>query len=250
MYRALCAEATCLIEFFCSDLAVAHLRYARLPVFCITATFSQKAASAKREASIACLKKPMISSPLTTPIATIDKRLRRSRKRTPLSARSPSRCLGQSVLWWNYPATIALLRHIASVERICHAIAIDEHRTWFKDTTWGWLDSDAKNAEFFAGDPRYSSQKIKEVWFPGYHADVGAGGPRTWPFHWLFSEACELSPGLLLNNYGETLLDQKPLAGTRTQLQRFGTLPLEALVSTPSGFRAQNSDVNAGKCWR
>lgn len=150
------------------------------------------------------------------------------------------------------PVTLLHLRHNASVERICHAIAIDEHRTWFKDTTWGWLDSDAKNAEFFAGDPRYSSQKIKEVWFPGYHADVGAGGPRTWPFHWLFSEACELSPGLLLNSYGETLLDQKPLAGTRhnSRDSEHFLWKLSNLVPRRElDNEHRTSDGSAGKCW-
>lgn len=152
------------------------------------------------------------------------------------------------------PVTLPHLRHNPSVERICHAIAMDEHRTWYKDTTWGWLDSDRKNAPFIADDPRYSTQEIKEVWFPGYHTDVGGGGPGTWPFRWLFGEACEPSLGLLLNKYGRALLDTEVPLPNPSYNPRDSEHFLWRLSSLVPRFELDNehrmSDGSASKRWR
>jgi uncharacterized protein (DUF2235 family) len=217
MYRALCAEANCgdrIFLFGFSRGAFTVRALAGLLYHCdvLTKTSVSKEETFDRLFEVAY-------GLFTSHYTDRDNRQKTQAFKEAHTAQCPIAFLGVWDTVKSYggidPVTLPHLRHNASVERICHATAMDEHRTWFKHTTWGWLDSDAKNAEFFAGDPRYSTQQIKEVWFPGYHADVGAGGPDTWPFHWLFNEACEPSLGLLLNSYGKTLLNRKVLAGTR-----------------------------------
>ncbi len=49
------------------------------------------------------------------------------------------------------------------IERAFHAISIDERRSSFTPTLW--TNSD--------GTPRMNDDKVKQVWFPGVHCDVG-----------------------------------------------------------------------------
>jgi uncharacterized protein (DUF2235 family) len=59
---------------------------------------------------------------------------------------------------WIRPRSFPALRHNLSVQCVCHAAALDEHRALFQMT--GWADGHAK---------------LQEVWFAGDHADVGGG---------------------------------------------------------------------------
>lgn len=52
------------------------------------------------------------------------------------------------------------------IENAFHALAIDETRGNFPPTLW-YLDSSCFNAD---GSPKVN---LKQVWFPGYHSDVG-----------------------------------------------------------------------------
>jgi hypothetical protein len=87
-----------------------------------------------------------------------------------------------------------------------HALALDERRAWFKPTTWGQLDIDRK-AAMTRVDPRdvlaYQSQDIREVWFAGFHSDVGVGNVSL---RWMLGEAVNTRPGVLLNDSGVSLL--------------------------------------------
>jgi len=59
---------------------------------------------------------------------------------------------------WLYPRSFPALRHNPSVERVRHAVSIDERRAFFKVTGWG-----------------QRHKEVKEVWFAGDHSDVGGG---------------------------------------------------------------------------
>jgi uncharacterized protein (DUF2235 family) len=68
-----------------------------------------------------------------------------------------------------------------SVERVAHAIAIDERRAFFRQNRWGQTDH----------------QVVDEVWFSGVHSDVGGGYPaasgRLWAItlRWMVERARE-----------------------------------------------------------
>jgi uncharacterized protein (DUF2235 family) len=109
------------------------------------------------------------------------------------------------------PISLPHLRHNPIVRKICHALAIHEHRAWFVHTTWGWLDCDLKNQSCIEPDGfdnRFQEQEIKEVWFRGYHSDVGGGDDeeRTAevPLRWMLREAS--NSGLLLNETGQSII--------------------------------------------
>jgi uncharacterized protein (DUF2235 family) len=73
------------------------------------------------------------------------------------------------------PRSLPHLRHNPIVKTVCHALALDERRSWFLPTSWGGIDADARNAGTLRDDPRYARQRIEEVWFRGCHSDVGGG---------------------------------------------------------------------------
>ncbi len=58
------------------------------------------------------------------------------------------------------------------VTRGYHALAIDERRRSFQPSIWKRFDKDGK--QIF--EPK-EGQTIKQVWFAGYHSDVGGGTP-------------------------------------------------------------------------
>ena len=62
-----------------------------------------------------------------------------------------------------------------SVDRVAHAIAIDERRAFFRPNRWAVLDG----------------QQVDEVWFAGVHSDVGGGQNTQEP--WLLFETGALS---------------------------------------------------------
>jgi len=106
------------------------------------------------------------------------------------------------------PVILPHLRHNPDVANVCHALALDERRAWFKPTTWGQLDSDRRTAMTRLNprdDPAYRAQVISEVWFTGCHSDIGAGDLAL---RWMLGEATQVEPGLLLGNSGVSLLRQ------------------------------------------
>ena len=111
------------------------------------------------------------------------------------------------------PVILPHLRHNPDVAHVRHALALDERRAWFKPTTWGQLDSD-REAAMTRVDPddaaAYQSQDIGEVWFTGCHSDVGGGdqGAATAriALRWMLGEAAHVTPRLMLNHAGSSLL--------------------------------------------
>ncbi|MGI2031632.1 T6SS phospholipase effector Tle1-like catalytic domain-containing protein [Rhizobium panacihumi] len=77
-----------------------------------------------------------------------------------------------------------------SVEWVRHAVAIDERRTMFRPELWV-PDQDYRGNPFA---PVQGKQNAKEVWFAGYHRDVGGGFPEKdsaqikIPLSWMIRE--------------------------------------------------------------
>lgn len=77
-----------------------------------------------------------------------------------------------------------------SVEWVRHALAIDERRTMFRPEPWT-PDQDYRGNPFA---PVQGKQNSKEVWFAGYHCDVGGGFPEEEsaqikiPLSWMIRE--------------------------------------------------------------
>lgn len=62
-----------------------------------------------------------------------------------------------------------------SVEWVRHAVAIDERRTMFRPELW-------TPGQVYRGNPFAAPrgpQDFKEVWFAGFHGDVGGGSPES-----------------------------------------------------------------------
>jgi uncharacterized protein (DUF2235 family) len=101
------------------------------------------------------------------------------------------------------PRSLPHLRHNPAVRQVRHALALNERRSWFLPTSWGWIDGDAQLVSTLRPDPRYESQreKIKEVWFRGCHSDIGGGDKEAdtarISFRWMLGEATHA--GLLLD---------------------------------------------------
>jgi uncharacterized protein (DUF2235 family) len=99
-----------------------------------------------------------------------------------------------SVGWIWDPASFPYTANNPSVRTIRHAVAIDERRWFFRQNL------------FAAGNPprRGAKRDLKELWFPGVHADVGGGYPesesRLWrlSLEWLLAEA--RTAGLLIDD--------------------------------------------------
>ena len=81
-----------------------------------------------------------------------------------------------------------------------HALSIDEMRRSYAPTLWGETEGDA-------------DRDIKQVWFPGVHANVGGGYPirdlSDITLEWMINEA--KANGLLLNPSYEDKLSPRPL---------------------------------------
>jgi uncharacterized protein (DUF2235 family) len=102
------------------------------------------------------------------------------------------------------PWILPHLRHNPAVVHVRHALAINEQRTWFQATTWGWLDKDQnEHAAATRLDPRtrdaLSRQDVLEVWFTGSHNDIGAGDITL---HWMLSECANTNNHLRLSERG------------------------------------------------
>lgn len=105
------------------------------------------------------------------------------------------------------PVILPHLRHNPDVTHVRHALALDERRAWFKATTWGLLDSDAKGAGTRL-DPQdedaFKRQSVSEVWFAGAHSDIGCGDIAL---RWMLGEIENLKDPLIFRAFGKARLE-------------------------------------------
>jgi uncharacterized protein (DUF2235 family) len=79
-----------------------------------------------------------------------------------------------------------------SVEVVRHALAIDERRRMFRANHWAEPQTYQPNP---FDESSEKAQDIKQVWFSGYHADIGGGhpearsGPAKFSLRWMLEEA-------------------------------------------------------------
>lgn len=112
------------------------------------------------------------------------------------------------------PVILPHLRHNPIVQYVRHALALQEHRAWFKPTTWGLLDIDKDGAmtRLKKEDLQlYEQQDIDEVWFAGCHSDIGGGDEEEVTariaLRWMLGEAVNVERGLRLSDEGKALLN-------------------------------------------
>lgn len=100
------------------------------------------------------------------------------------------------------PVSLPHLRHNPIVQRVCHALALDECRSWFLATTWGGVATDTGIQLPVPPDARYGSQSVQEVWFRGCHSDIGGGDEAGMTgriaLRWMLGEATAGDHGLRL----------------------------------------------------
>ena len=109
------------------------------------------------------------------------------------------------------------------VEVFRHAIAIDERRRMFRLNRWSQPQEYKPNPFDKSGDP--APQNIKQVWFAGFHSDVGGGHPEEqsglakFPLKWMLDEAKE--HGMLINTamYNHLVLGKERKGGNRAYVE-------------------------------
>jgi len=116
-----------------------------------------------------------------------------------------------------WPQSLPHLRHNPIVRRVCHALSLDERRSWFLPTSWGGIGIDKKNEATIRPDPRYHTQRVQEVWFTGCHSDIGGGDAEAETakitFRWIVGHATDDHGKLRLNPSAESwIFDPEPLA--------------------------------------
>lgn len=118
-----------------------------------------------------------------------------------------------------WPLGLPNTRHNIGVDIVRHAVSLDERRSTFLHTTWGWGESDAEEG---CDVPTPDKLDVKEVWFAGDHSDVGGGWPKDesdlakQSLQWMIGEAWEASkknsgPPLLINENYKDMFDEEPL---------------------------------------
>jgi uncharacterized protein (DUF2235 family) len=75
-----------------------------------------------------------------------------------------------SVGWIENPLKLPYIANNPDIQIGRHAVAIDERRAFFRSHLWR-KPSDASRP--------YGPRDVKQVWFPGVHADVGGGYPEA-----------------------------------------------------------------------
>ena len=99
-----------------------------------------------------------------------------------------------SVGWFANPLSLPYTAHNPDVAIGRHAVAIDEHRAFFRSNLW------VPAASPDEAGPR----DLKQVWFPGVHCDVGGGYPEPdsglskIALQWMIAEA--KSAGLMVDD--------------------------------------------------
>jgi uncharacterized protein (DUF2235 family) len=98
-----------------------------------------------------------------------------------------------SLGWLAHPTSLPYTASNPDVAIARHAIAIDEHRSFFPPNLW-------RPSQKQPSGPK----DLRQIWFPGSHCDVGGGypeGPQSaqskYPLAWIIKEA--RSAGLLLD---------------------------------------------------
>lgn len=125
-----------------------------------------------------------------------------------------------------WPRSLPHLRHNPSVERVCHAMSLDERRSWFLPTSWGGIDSDPPRPE--TRSERHT-QTVEEIWFRGSHSDVGGGldddAASKAPLRWMLNQAARAGVNLTDEGWAATT------AVDPVNVKPFDSLTREWLIS-------------------
>jgi uncharacterized protein (DUF2235 family) len=73
-----------------------------------------------------------------------------------------------------WPQGLPNTRHNPIVNTVRHALSIDEQRSTFVQTSWGWGDLDVETGCPLPTEAQ-RNKDVHEVWFTGDHSDVGGG---------------------------------------------------------------------------
>ena len=163
------------------------------------------------------------------------------------------------------PVMLPHLRHNPAVHIVRHALALDEHRSWFDATTWGLLDLDSAKDRIKPKD--FEHQDIAEVWFRGCHSDIGGGDVEAVTgmiaLRWMLGEAQAV--GAKLNDNGKSVLAaddplepevHESLRGLwwwvtenipRKEINNFGEYPERTWVYESTGRRTPDKLTRNGK---
>jgi uncharacterized protein (DUF2235 family) len=118
-----------------------------------------------------------------------------------------------------WPQSLPHLRYNPIVRNVRHAVALDEHRSWFLPTSWGGIDRDAHLAPGIRFHPGYEYQTVKEVWFVGCHSDIGGGDAEAETAkiacRWMLGEATHA--GLLLDRNCDSWIFEADKPDTRPE---------------------------------
>ncbi|KAG8894561.1 hypothetical protein FRB99_001138 [Tulasnella sp. 403] len=98
-----------------------------------------------------------------------------------------------------WPRSLPNTNQNKSVKIVRHALSLDENRAKFKAEPWSKPTKAQAEADGTAVHVSEDETDIKEVWFSGYHGDVGGGNEKTTtmnslsniPLRWLVREAME-----------------------------------------------------------
>jgi hypothetical protein len=133
--------------------------------------------------------------------------------------------------------------HNPSVANVCHAIALDERRSFFRENRWG-------------GDRPIVGQTVSQVWFAGVHCDVGGGYPassgRLWAItlEWMVEQA--VPKGLLVDaaRFKERLADgaatPSGVPDCDSEQHNSLTMSWKPLELVPKPHRRRNPDGSYG----
>jgi hypothetical protein len=132
------------------------------------------------------------------------------------------------------PKNLPHTRHNPIVQTVCHALSLDERRSFYAPTTWGGLDADTRPAVYVPAcwgsgsyGPAIRWQDVKEVWFAGNHSDVGGGyppkcsSPADVSLRWMLEEA--RAHGLLICCEEDVNKPVKTTTKRHDELTRHGT---------------------------
>jgi uncharacterized protein (DUF2235 family) len=173
--------------------------------------------------------------------------------------------------------TFAFTQCNPSVCSVRHAVALEERRTYFRPDLW----EPASFVELTSDTKKERKQDVKEVWFSGFHSDVGGGNPEACsalakiPLKWMISETEPLGLSYLPSVVSSVVEGQgkyeeadpladandsmslvwsgvefaprkKPVASSRSSLFGF-TLPLFEWRHVPSGALIHKSVKTRGE---